>query len=143
MSKEPEPRAPRRAARRDIDWHQAAELLAQGMTIAHVAGRLGCSRSALARRRRHDPLFQNWMARCREAAADAETRGLADLGTTLHRAIETEVRAGNVRVILWLAERLKLVTPPNARTPDQELRQILGALTCEELREFEELRDAF
>lgn len=142
MNKEPEPRAPRRTARRVIDWHQAAELLAQGMTIADVARRLDCSRSALARRRRHDPVFQNWMARCREAAAEPGAQRLADLRLTLHQAIETEVRAGNVRVILWLADRLKLVTPPNERTPEQELRQILGGLTSEELREFEGLRDA-
>jgi hypothetical protein len=45
-------------------------------------------------------------------------------------------------VILWLADRLKLVTPPSERTPDHELRQILGGLTAEELREFEGLRDA-
>ena len=45
-------------------------------------------------------------------------------------------------MILWLADRLKLVTPPSERTPERELRQILGGLTSEELSEFEELRDA-
>lgn len=141
MNKEPEPRAPRRPARRVIDWHQAAELLAQGMTIAEVAQRVACSRTALARRRRHDPIFQSWIARCREVATDPGAHQLADLRLTLHQAIEREVRAGNVRVILWLADRLKLVTPPNERTPDLELRQILSGLTSEELREFEGLRD--
>lgn len=141
MSKEPEPCAPRRPARRVIDWQRAAELLAQGMTIAQAAARVGCSRSALARRRRHDPIFQNWMACCREAAADSGGRPFADLRPTLQRVIEREVRTGNVRVTLWLADRLKLVTPPNEQTPDRELRQILGALTTEELREFESLQD--
>jgi hypothetical protein len=46
-----------------------------------------------------------------------------------------------VRVILWLSDRLKLVTPPNEHTPDQELRRILDGLTSEELEEFEQLRD--
>ena len=141
MSKEPEPCAPGRPARRVIDWHQAAELLAQGMTTAQAAARVGCSRGALARKRRHDPIFQNWTARCREAAADSGTQRFADLRLTLEAVIAREVRAGNVRVTLWLADRLKLVTPPNERTPDQELRQILGGLTSEELREFESLRD--
>lgn len=139
MDKEPEPRAPRRPARRVIDWHQAAELLAQGMTIAAAAQRIGCSRSALGRRRRHDPVFQSWIAR--EATADPEANQLADLRPTLQLAIEREVRGSNVRVILWLADRLKLVNPPNERTPDQELRQLLDGLTSEELREFEGLRD--
>jgi hypothetical protein len=142
MDKEPEPRARRRTMRRVIDWHRAAELLAQGMSTADVATRVGCSRSALARRRKHDSVFQTWMARCREAGAEPDGRGLADLRPTLHEAIEKEVRDGNLRVILWLADRLKLVTPPSERTSDQELRQILRGLTSEELSEFEALRDA-
>jgi hypothetical protein len=112
------------------------------MTIATVADRLGCSRAALARRRKHDAVFQTWMARCRETAAEPGNQRLADLRLTLHEAIEKEVCAGNVRVILWLADRLKLVTPPSERTPERELRQILGGLTQEELSEFEGLRDA-
>ena len=142
MSKEPEPRARGRTVRRVIDWHRAAELLAQGMSTADVATRVGCSRGALTRRRRHDLVFQTWMARCRDAGAEPDSRSLADLRLTLHEAIEKEVRGGNVRVILWLADRLKLVTPPSERTPDQELRQILSELTSEELCEFEGLRDA-
>ena len=55
--------------------------------------------------------------------------------------IAREVGLGNVRVILWLADRLKLVTPPSQHTPEQELRQLLAGLTMEELREFETLRD--
>ena len=47
------------------------------------------------------------------------------------------------RVAMWLADRLKLVTPPNESTPDHELRQMLSALSPEELREFESLRDEF
>jgi hypothetical protein len=142
MDKEPEPRARRRGARPVIDWHRAAELLAQGMSTADAATRVGCSRAALARRRRHDPTFQTWMARCREAGAEPDKRQLVGLRPTLQDAIEKEVRSGNVRVILWLADRLKLVTPPSERTPDQELRRILSGLTSEELREFEALRDA-
>jgi hypothetical protein len=142
MNEEPEPRARPRAARRVVDWHQAAELLAQGMGTADVAARVGCSSSALARRRKHDRVFQTWIARCREAGAEPDTGPLADLREPLQKAIEKEVHAGNVRVVLWLADRLKLVTPPSERTPDQELRQMLNGLTSEELREFEGLRDA-
>jgi hypothetical protein len=117
-----------------------------------VAASLGCSRAALARRRKHDPVFQAWMAQCREtdaAPADPQPADpqlakaqLTDLRPTLQAAIEKEVRGGNVRVVLWLADRLKLVTPPDQHTPEQELRQILGGLTSEELCEFEGLRDA-
>jgi hypothetical protein len=142
MDKEPEPRARARTVRRAIDWHRAAQLLAQGMSIADVATHVGCSRSALARRRKHDPIFQTWMARGGAAKAESDKRPLAELRQPLEDAIEKEVRDGNVRVVLWLADRLKLVTPPSELTSGQELRQILGGLTSEELREFESLRDA-
>jgi hypothetical protein len=141
MDKEPEPRARRRTVRRVIDWHQAAELLAQGISTADVATRVGCSRGALTRKRKHDPVFQSWIARCPEGA-EPDNRTFAELRLTLHDAIEKEVHGGNIRVILWLADRLKLVTPPSERTPAQELRQILSGLSPEELREFEGLRDA-
>jgi AraC-like DNA-binding protein len=83
MNEEPEPRARRRTVRRVVDWHQAAELLAQGMTIAAVAERVGCSRAALARRRRDDVVFQTWMTRCRATAAEPDDDRLADLRPTL------------------------------------------------------------
>ena len=142
MEREPEPRARRRTVRRVVDWHQGAELLARGIRIAEAAAQIGCSRGALARRRKHDPVFQTWMDRCRAAGPEANRPQFADLHSTLREVIEKEVRDGNVRVILWLADRLKLVTPPSERTPAQELRQILGGLTSEELCEFEALRDA-
>jgi hypothetical protein len=137
-----EPRALARAPRRAIDWHQAAELLARGATAAAVAEQVGCSRSHLAKKRRRDPVFQNWVARCGERLAGGGVDPLTDLRRTLQEAIETEVRAGNVRVILWLADRLKLVNPPNERTPEHALREILGGLSQDELSEFEGLRDA-
>lgn len=126
------------AAIRRIDWHRAAELIAKGRTIATAAAEVGCSRSQLSRRRNHDPVFRRWIEDCR-AFGDGPMAGLR---STLHAAIEHEVKDGNVRVILWLADRLKLVSPPNERTPEQELQALLGNLSSEELREFESLRGA-
>lgn len=73
---------------------------------------------------------------------ERERDRLGDLGRAVQAKIEDEVKAGNVRVILWLADRLKLITPPSERTPEQELRAILGGLSPDELRQFESLRDA-
>jgi len=64
---------------------------------------------------------------------------MEDLRRAVHEAIEAEVLNGNVRVLLWLADRLKLITPPSERTPEQELRAILGGLSQDELKEFEGL----
>jgi hypothetical protein len=140
MSREPEPCAPRRPARA-IDWQRAADFLAQGMTIAEAAARVGCSRTTLERKRRSDSTFQSWITRAAEPDADPGVRRFEDLRPAIHKVIAHEVGLGNVRVTLWLADRLKLVTPPSQQTPEQELRQLLAGLTLEELREFETLRD--
>jgi hypothetical protein len=139
MSREPEPCAPRRPARRAVNWQHAAELLVEGLTVAEAAARVGCSCSALARKRDHDARFRSWLGL--EDAADAQAQRFDDLRPTMHRVITREVGSGNVRVILWLADRLKLVKPPSQDTPEQELRELLAGLTLEELREFESLRD--
>lgn len=141
MSRAPEPCAPRRPARRVVDWQRAAEFLAQGMTIEEVAARVGCSRNSLERKHRHDTTFQSWVARSRVPAAADGIGRFDELRPAIHQVIAREVGVGNVRVILWLADRLKLVTPPSQQTPEQELRQLLMGLTTEELREFETLRD--
>jgi hypothetical protein len=43
--------------------------------------------------------------------------------------------------VLWLADRLNLVTPPTETTPGQELQNILNGLSPAELHEFESLGD--
>jgi hypothetical protein len=141
MSREPEPRAPRSPARHAGNRQHAAELLGQGLTVEEAAARAGCSSSVLTRRRHHDSTLQSRMASAGEDGADAQAQPLDDLRPTMHKAITREVGSGNLRVILWLADRLKMVTPPSQHTPEQELRQLLAGLTLEELREFESLRD--
>lgn len=131
----------RRAEPRPIDWRHAAELLAGGMPITTVAGRLGCSRSQLSRKRHHDPVFQRLIENSKQTASMRERDRIAELCLAVRAAIETEVGKGNVRVVLWLADRLKLITPPSERTPEQELRELLGGLSPDELQEFEGLRD--
>ena len=141
MTKEPKPRARRLAARHVIDWHRAAELLAEGMTIAAVAEQIGCAPATLARKRRQDPIFQTGHKRRPQPRSDEPAGDLGALSGSLQGLIATEVGSGNLRVIMWLADRLKLVTPLSQNTPEDELRVILGNLTADELREFQELRD--
>lgn len=136
------PGSRRRAESRRIDWLLGAQLLAQGTSVVGTAVRLGCSRSAVSRRRKRDAMFREWIEEFRARQPDQVAERIAGLRRTLEDAIETEVKGRNVRVILWLADRLKLVTPPTERTPEQELRHLLGGLSQVELREFETLRDA-
>jgi hypothetical protein len=134
------PKAEVRAERNRPDWRRAAQLLARGDALTAVAAQIGCSRSQLSRKRNHEPLFQSWIAEFQQAEQCPDGR-MARLRHAVHRAIENEVRSGNVRVVLWLADRLKLVTPPTEGTPGQELQDILNGLSPDELREFQDLGD--
>lgn len=130
-----------RPGRRRIDWRKAAELVAEGTPPAAIIGQVGCSRRQLSRRLNHDTVFQGWVEEFRQAAIERERSRIGELGRAVQNAIEVEVKKGNVRVLLWLADRLKLITPPSEGTPDQELREILRGLSSDELREFESLQD--
>ena len=132
---------PRRAVARRIDWRRAAELLARGHCLKTVAHQVGCSRSHLSRMRCHDQVFRGWIAEFEAANAARERVSLASLRQAVQEAIANEVKNGNVRVSLWLADRLKLISPPGERTSEDELRGLLGSLSQDELREFEALRD--
>jgi hypothetical protein len=131
----------RRKPRQPIDWRRAAELLVENMPIGEVAREIGCSRSAISRRRNHDPIFQGWMQRLRDAHTSDPEERVAELRRSLHAAIVDQIGKGNARIILWLAERLNLVPAPGAPTPVEELRGLLGNLSADELAEFENLRD--
>ena len=120
------------------DWRRAAALLACGEPLAETARHVGCSRSQLARKRRLDPVFQDWIEEFKSSGPDAR---LTLLRETVQKKIEAEVLDGNLRVVLWMADRLKLVSPTSQRTPGQELKEILSGLSQEELNEFESLRD--
>lgn len=75
----------------------------------------------------------------RNGALDA-TQRVAALRTILFDTIEAQVREGNVRVILWLADRLRLLDAQEQRTgPAEELRALLEDLPPDELREFASL----
>lgn len=131
----------RRARTRPIDWRRGAELLARGVTVAATARQIGCAPKTLSSKRKRDPEFRRWIEEFQPPRPSGDTERLAELRQIVHDAIEIEVRKRNVRVILWLADRLKLVKPIDERTPEQELRALLGGLSQEELNEFEELRD--
>ena len=132
------PKAGKAAAPCRPDWRLAAQLLANGEPLAVVAKTLECSRSQLSRKRNHDPLFQDTIEEFRKMGPEER---LARLRHSVHRAIDRAVADDNVRVVLWLADRLKLVTSPDERTPADELRELLSGLSPDEQREFESLRE--
>ena len=123
-----------------IDWRRGAELLAQGLSVTDAAKQLGCTRSQLSRRRNHDPQFQGWIAEFGMTSSSEGDDRLESLSKRLHDAIDAEVRNGNVRVILWLADRLKLIRPPEEKKHASPLEDLILGMSEEELKEFESLK---
>lgn len=130
-----------RGVRRHVDWRRAAQLLADGRSLSETARLVGCTRGRVSRHLRRDEPFQRLIERLRQDRTDDDGSRLLALRRRVHEAIESEVQKGNVRVILWLADRLKLVTPPAERAPDDQLDDLLRSLSPEELVEFEALKD--
>lgn len=141
MADEPSKGSGRSRPRR-IDWPSAARLLAEGLPLGAVAERVGCSKRQLSHKRNRDPVFIGWVDACKtKPSKDLARDEFADLRRAVRRAIEAEVRSGNVRVILWLADRLKLVVAPEERPPERQLDRLLEDLSPAELDEFHALRD--
>jgi hypothetical protein len=133
------PKAGKAAAPCRPDWRLAAQLLANGEPLALVARTLDCSRSQLSHKRNHDPLFQDLIEEFRQMGPEER---LARLRHNVRRALDRAVAGDNVRVVLWLADRLRLITPPNESTPTEELQGLLNGLSEEERHEFESLGDS-
>lgn len=123
-----------------IDWRRGAELLAQGIKVSEAAREIGCSRSQLSRRRNRDERFQAWIKAFEEAPAPQGDGSMASLRQRLEDAIDAEVRNGNVRVILWLADRMKLVSPPEKNEEKSALEDLLQGMTEADIKEFESLK---
>lgn len=140
MSADGEQQAKATLKRSVVDWRIAAELLARGLSIAEAARQVGCSRSQLLRRRNHDEVFQSWIEASEISLPPVRDRKMSSLRQRLHDAIDAEVQGGNVRVILWLADRLKLVNPSGKEKATSALDDVLRAMTDQDIKEFERLK---
>ena len=140
MSSDKEEPAAGRLTRTVVDWRAAAELLARGLSVAEAARQVGCSRSQLSRRRNHDEVFKSWVKTFETSLPPLSDRRGGSLRERLHHAIDVEVQSGNVRVILWLADRLKLITPADKKPSTSALDDLLRGMTEQDIKEFESLK---
>lgn len=113
-----------------IDWCEAARLAAAGLPPREITRRVGCSRSQLHRRMTSCGLFRGLVA---EYAAKHEA-GLseADAGTIetrVRQKVVDEVAEGNLKVALWLAERLRLFTPDDEDSPEETIQRLMESMT--------------
>jgi hypothetical protein len=86
-------------------------------------------------------MFQSWIAELRASLPPANERRICSLRRRLHDAIDAEVQGGNVRVILWLADRMKLIQPAEREMPPSSLHDLLRTMSDRDIKEFESLKD--
>lgn len=111
-----------------IAWPQVAARLAQGVTMTQAAIEAGCARSTIWRKLKDSSDFRGALAAERARVAEEAAQRVAGLRTMVAETIEREVRAGNLRVVLWLADRLKLVAGDgSARGFDDEDDEVEAA----------------
>ena len=119
--------------RKPLDWALAAEMLAEGCSTAQVAHRIGTTRQNVWRVMKESDVFRRRFATNRLRSI-AEAGGVIDgLRGEVAETIKREVLNGNIRVTLWLADRLGLTgrtfperpraedAPANDADPDAEL----------------------
>jgi len=103
--------------RRPFDWKLAAEMLAAGAPTIAVAQHIGCSRQHLWRVMRQSDAFRARLEATRSRSiveAGTELDGLRGEVTAI---LKQEILSGNVRVAMWLAQRIGLVGPASPLRP--------------------------
>jgi transcriptional regulator with XRE-family HTH domain len=110
----------RRGPRRRIDWTEVATMLADGVSTLEVAHQVGCSRQHVWRILRSSNALRLRLGEERARVAAECGAQIEGLRRTIADKIEREVYAGNIRVLLWAADRLGLTAHalPSRRLPD-------------------------
>ncbi len=131
-----------------IDWRKAAWLTAQRARPMDIMATVGCSRSQLRRRQSQCGLFRALVEQyaqeprdmpCTEGGGiDPGERGreVRPLAETVRAKLEQEIIDGNIKVAMWLAERLRLFSPEDKEGTDATLRRLLASMTEAERRAF-------
>lgn len=125
-----------------IDWSHAAWLTAKGVRTSEILEAVGCSRSQLRRRQKQCRLFralvgqlQKELARTADESGPSEPDDLS-LDQVVRTQLEQEISNGNIKVALWLAERLRLFAPDPDEGTDETLRRLLESMTPDERSAF-------
>jgi hypothetical protein len=93
--------------KKQIDRHEVARLLAEGRPVGEVAEAVGCTRQHVWRLMRKSRLLARAVADA-EYELGAECTGRLDaLRPAVAETLVQQLHAGNVRVLLWLADQLE------------------------------------
>ncbi len=124
-----------------IDWCRAAWLTAEGAPPREIMAAVGCSRSQLRRRQAACRLFRALVEQygaeiVRNGGEARMPPGPRSLEETVRAKLEEEMEAGNTRVALWLAERLRLFVPAAGEGTVDALERLLATMNDQEREAF-------
>lgn len=105
-------RAARRPRRRRLDWAAAARLMAEGVPADAVAARLGGTGDQIRRNLRRSRRFRDRIDAERRSVAAEAALSLGALRGIVAEGLADAANGGNVRILLWLADRLGLDAAP-------------------------------
>ncbi len=129
----------RRSSDNEVDWEDVARLLAAGLSHREVCELAGCSPSRLKTKLARSATFREAVQRHRRETPEEPAVMYDRLRRLVYTHLERLARSGNLRVLLWIADKLKLVQPIDKAAPELELRSILENLSDEEFAQFEAL----
>ncbi|GBD43418.1 hypothetical protein HRbin40_00891 [bacterium HR40] len=130
----------RAGSRRPVPRQEVVRLLAAGLDEREVATILDCDLRALRARIRRWGGVAELVARYRQESAESPEETYRRLVDLVYAHLERQVRNGNLRVLLWIADRLRLVRPFELRNAPDALEEKLAAL-AEEDAEFDHGED--
>ncbi|HFD14902.1 MAG TPA: hypothetical protein ENJ38_01190 [Rhodospirillales bacterium] len=122
-----------------VDWDDVARLLAAGHSHREVCELAGCTLPQLQAKLARSAAFREAVERHREQGPGEPAVMYDRLRRLVYTHLERLVRSGNLRVLLWIADKLKLVQPLDKAAPELELQSVLENLSDEELARFEAL----
>ncbi len=128
-----------RCTETEIDWDDVARLLSAGLSQREVCRMTGCPPQRLRAKLSRSAAFRQAI-RQHERFASLHPAALYErLRRLVFTHLERLVRSGNLRVLLWVADKLKLVQPVDRAAPELELSELLDSLSEEQFSEFEAL----
>ena len=118
-----------RAASPPVDWEDAARLLAVGLSPSEVAQLVGTTPGRVSARLKRVKSFREMVEHFRAQSRASPRQAYERLCRLVYAHLERQVRCGNLRVLLWIADRLKLVRPAEVDVAEAEVARLIEGLS--------------
>ncbi|WGF89660.1 hypothetical protein [Marinivivus vitaminiproducens] len=112
-----------------VDWVRAAQMLAADRLQSDIVAMTGCTDESLSRRL-GDPVFSRLVELERERGANRQGELHDRLSQVVTDALigEMQGETRNVRVMMWMADRLQILKPTIDGQMTDALQRLIGGL---------------